>query len=380
MSVRQDKYRDPKTGAWKKYWAVDITFQHPDGRTERIRKVSPMNTKRGAEQYERSILQELLAGTYGQERKEEKTPTLEQFSKDFLTTYAATNNKPSEVDSKKMICERHLVPALGDLRLDKIGPKEIERYKGAKLASKLCAKTVNNHLTVLRRLLALAVEWGHITHVPPVKWLKCPEPEFDFLTFEEADRLLEAASREPEWYVMIIVGLRCGLRQGELIGLRWDDADLVAGIVVVRQSIVRGRVGTPKNGKKREVPLGNEVLAALKSHRHLKGELVFSNPDGSAFGKEQCKHPLWRACKRAGLRRIGWHVLRHSFASHLVMKGVPLKAVQELLGHSTIEMTMRYAHLSPDVRRDAVLKLDRRADTTPDTSTSNGRQMGGASS
>jgi site-specific recombinase XerD len=72
------------------------------------------------------------------------------------------------------------------------------------------------------------------------------------------------------------------------------------------------------------------------------------------FTKNECKHPLWRACERAGLRRIGWHVLRHTFASHLVMRGAPLKAVQELLGHATIEMTMRYAHLSPDTRRDAV--------------------------
>jgi integrase len=110
-------------------------------------------------------------------------------------------------------------------------------------------------------------------------------------------------------------------------------------------------------GKSREIPLNDKVLTALKRHRHLRGELVFCDEGGRMLPKV-CKWPMWSACKKAGLRRIGWHVLRHTFASHLVMRGAPLKAVQELLGHSTIEMTMRYAHLSPDVRRDAVRLLD----------------------
>ena len=105
--------------------------------------------------------------------------------------------------------------------------------------------------------------------------------------------------------------------------------------------------------------MSDEVLRALKAHRHLRGELVFCDADGRMLTKGECRHPLWRACKRAGLRQLGWHALRHTFASHLVMRGAPIKAVQELLGHSTIEMTMRYAHLSPDVRKDAVRLLDR---------------------
>jgi site-specific recombinase XerD len=110
----------------------------------------------------------------------------------------------------------------------------------------------------------------------------------------------------------------------------------------------------------RAIPLSPETVQLLKRHRHLRGELVFCARDGRMLVKTECKHPLWRACKRAGLRRIGWHVLRHTFASHLVMRGAVIKAVQELLGHSSITTTMRYAHLSPDARRAAIELLDQR--------------------
>jgi integrase len=182
------------------------------------------------------------------------------------------------------------------------------------------------------------------------------EPEFDFLSFEEAERLIEGA--DGEWRTMIVIGLKTGLRQGELLALRWEDVDLVGGRIVVRRAVARGKIGTPKSGKSREVSIGKAAIGALQAHRHLRGELVFSDLDGKLLTTGACKWPLWRACKRAVLRRIGWHVLRHTFASHLVMRGAPLKAVQELLGHSTMEMTMRYAHLSPDVRQAAARLLD----------------------
>jgi integrase len=145
---------------------------------------------------------------------------------------------------------------------------------------------------------------------------------------------------------------------GELRALQCDDVDLVAGRLIVRRNVWRGHFSTPKSGRNREIPLSDDALKALKAQRHLRGELVLCADDGRELTENECKWPIWRACKRAGLRRISWYVLRHTFASHLVRKGVPLKAVQELMGHATIEMTMRYAHLSPDVRRSAVQLLD----------------------
>src|SRR6478752_2725835 len=107
----------------------------------------------------------------------------------------------------------------------------------------------------------------------------------------------------------------------------------------------------------REIPLSAFTVEALKAHRRGKAKLVFAQ-HGRMNKKDECKWPLRRACRNAGLREVGWHALRHTFASQLAMKGVPLGSIQELLGHSTIEMTMRYAHLSPEVGRAAVSLLD----------------------
>jgi integrase len=157
---------------------------------------------------------------------------------------------------------------------------------------------------------------------------------------------------------MITVAIKTGLRLGELLALRKEDVDLVKGQIVVRQSVTRGIVTTPKSGKPREVDLGDEAITALKDARHLKGPLVFCGANGRMLSDVDCRRPLYDARRKAGLRHIGWHVLRHTFASHLAMRGASMKVVQELLGHATMDMTMRYAHLSPGVRREAVRLLD----------------------
>lgn len=338
-------------------WYVDVYVTVPGEGTRRIRRRSPVQTKKATEAYERQLLEDALStSTRLPERR------LSDFAVEYLETYASANNKYATLEAKESILRVHLLPALGDKLLTDIGPREIEALKAKLLAEGLSPKTVNNCLTVLRKILAVATEWGLLDKVPMVKWLKVPPQKFDFLSFEEADRLVAGA--DPEWRVAVLVALRTGLRLGELVALRWEDVDLVAGRLVVRRAASRDRVGTPKNGRTREIPLGHEVLAALKAHRHLKGELVFSGKGGSMYRKNMTKHPLWRACRKAGLRRIGWHVLRHTFASHLAMRGAPIKAVQELLGHATIDMTMRYAHLSPSVSREVVGLLERRGNIT----------------
>ncbi|WP_426753906.1 tyrosine-type recombinase/integrase [Myxococcus sp. Y35] len=384
MSVRLRKWKT-KEGKVQEAWWVDVKYQHPSGRVERVRKASPINTRRGAEEYERQVRQALLTGTFGKEKQNEpgRVLTLGEFVPRFIT-YSENNNKHSSVVTKRQILDDHLLPVFGNTPLDAIGPAEIEDFKAAmrkkpagipgrkNAPSKdalrkgsgvklLSLKSINNVLTVLHKLLALAQEQGVLQHVPRVKLFKTDKPAFDFLTFEEAERLLNAA--EPEWRTLVLLALKTGLRHGELIGLQWSDVDLKRGKLQVRRSIWQGVTGLPKGGRGRTVDLPGSVVDALKGHRHLRGPYVFCQPDGQPLTASMTEHRLSRAVSQAGISReqgrITWHDLRHTYGSHLAMRGVPLKVIQELMGHATIEMTMRYAHLAPEARESAVQQLDR---------------------
>jgi integrase len=342
-------------------WWVDFRFAR-----ERVRRKSPVNNKRGAEEYERQLRENLLLGKPLDPAETPEVPTAKVFLMDWLDTYAKTENKPSEQAAKECVVRLHLDPFFGAMRLDAIDEAAIARFKAAQVRKGLKPKTINNQLTVLRRALVTAKKWKVINVVPEIEWLKTDPPEFDFFTREESDRLLAATAKEH--YAMVATAVKAGLRRGELLALEWQDVDFVAAKIFVRRSAWQGHVTRPKGNKHREVEMSPRLLEALKVHRHLRGRLVFCASDGAMLRRDQIKNILPAACRKAGLREVQWHALRHSFASQLVMDGVPLKVIQELLGHATIEMTMRYAHLAPSVRRDAIATLDRPAKS--------GHQMG----
>ena len=151
------------------------------------------------------------------------------------------------------------------------------------------------------------------------------------------------------------------MRLGELFGLDWSAVDFQRRMVAVRQSFVRGNFGTPKSNKIRHIPLTDDVCLALYESRKPSG-LIFHREDGTPLSQHIAERALHRACNRAGLPLIGWHALRHTFASDLASEGVSMRAIQELLGHSTIVMTQRYAHLAPSSLRDAMTVLELRTE------------------
>ncbi len=352
MSVRQRKW------AGGKAWVVHVEFEHPDGSKTSIRKTSPVNTLRGAEEYERKLRQSLLDGTYG--KQVEEVPRFAAFVERYLEhCQSATDNKRSTLKSKRDILRKHLVPRYGKLRLDQIDTEKIDGLKTDLAKLELSHKTINNVLTVLHNILSVAVEWKKLPALPSIRWFKKQPQAFDFLTFDEAEQLVRAVPTG-RWKNMMQLALNTGLRIGELVGLAWEDVDLKGGRLIVRHSVFRGHLGTPKGGKTREVPLNQAATDALRAARRVGCPWVFPDREGQMIRNPQhaCADAIARISVAAGLRQIGWHTLRHTFASHLAMRGVPMKQIQDLLGHATAAMTERYAHLSPESKRDAVRALE----------------------
>jgi len=149
--------------------------------------------------------------------------------------------------------------------------------------------------------------------------------------------------------------------------LDWGEVVFTNGILSVRRSFSRGVLSLPKHGRTRDVPLPDNAVRVLREHRHLRSQVVFCQEDGERLTRDMIKAPFERVVKASGLHRITPHGMRHSYASQLVMAGVPLKAVQELLGHADIRTTMRYAHLAPRAKASYVQCLDEIPDSeTPE--------------
>jgi integrase len=331
-------------------WRVDITF-----RGKRYRKISPENTRSGALAYE-VVLRNMLTRGEDIDAPQQKEESFIDFANEWLNTYAKPNNKASELRAKKLIMRKHLIPAFGNLPLTKIQSGEIERYKARKIDQSLHPKTINNHITVLRRCLRSAQEWGRIERIPFMKLMRVPPSEMGFLSEDEERVFLDAAQNELS-RLMYITALNTGMRMGELLGLDWSAVDFQRKSICVRQSIVRGVFGTPKSNRVRFIPLTDTLAALLWGKREREG-LVFGRKDGSPLSDSALKKMIWNTCDRAGMKRFGWHRFRHTFASRLVSREVPLRAVQQLLGHASIQMTERYAHLAPTVLTDAIRVLE----------------------
>jgi integrase len=358
-------------------WEADVRLPLPSGEFYRERVRVPVSgktsAKRWADAREAEVLVLAAKGLdaaairlklSGKEASEgSAVPILNVFRERFVTEHlVAECKKPSSVAAVESIYRHHLASDFGSKALDSITESDVQALK-AKLVGK-SPKTVNNVLTVLSSMLRRAVEWGVIERAPRVKLLRAPQEQVEFYDFVEFDRLLQAARLlDPRIELLVLLGGHAGLRRGEILALEWSDVDLQRQRLHIRRSEWNGNVTVPKGGRDRRVAMTDALSAALKAHRHLRGPRVLYADGGITPTNKIVRRWMERAQARAGLTVMGGvHVLRHTFCSHLAMRGATPTAIQALAGHTTLSVTSRYMHLSPAAKDDAIRLLNRTAE------------------
>jgi integrase len=282
------------------------------------------------------------------DKKPVKKILLKEFMSQYLE-YSKSHKKPSmyERDCRSSL---HLLKYFSGCYLDGITPKKAEDYKSERRKS-VKGSTINRELALLRSVLNKAVEWGDI-ETSPIKKMKMfrePPGRVRYLSRQEIPALLRECSCRIK--PIVCVALYTGMRKGEILALKWKNIDFEQGIIHVEEVEFDGEVDSPKSGERRDVPICDIVKKSLEALPRT-GERIFE-------GVKDFREAFNNACKRAGIEDFHFHDLRHTFASHLVMQGTSIMIVKELLGHKTLEMTLRYAHLAPDVRRKAIMDLEK---------------------
>jgi len=295
--------------------------------------------------------------------------TMEEAGREFCQRLELKGRRKSHRLTVASDLRNHVAPFFAGKTLDRIRPEDIERYVAAKRKA-LATKTIRNHVNTMHSIFDLGLRKGWC-QVNPVKLadrptIKKSETRIQFLDQGELEKLLAArypddafGSIEPTLY---LTAAMTGLRQGELLGLRWRDVDLDARKVRVVSPYVRGEFGDPKSvGSGRSVPMADRVATALRELRERSvyardRDLVFCHPEtGKPLDRSKLVRRFRQALDRASVHRITFHELRHTFGTRMAASGTPMRTLQHWMGHADSKTTQIYAHYQPsDQEADAV--------------------------
>jgi len=323
------------------YW---IQFRDENGGRHRER-ISP--SKRHAEEVLAKRLTEVAERKFLVRRESGRLKF-----KDFAEEYIAKVVPNLRWADQAARIVRYWVAYFGDKKLSEITPEQIEAYRAKRRlapripGSKKLIKpaTINRETAVLKRMFNIARKWRLVENNPVtlVDMLAERNRRQRYLTTEEAERLVDCAV--PHLRPLLVVALNTGARRGELFGLKWRDVNLSAKVMSFTDT---------KNGKRRDIRINETVCETLRGMKR-SGDYVFTATGGKL---SSVVHGFKTACKKAGIEDFRFHDLRHTFASHAMMSGVDIGTLQQLLGHSSPTMTMRYSHLAPEHTMRAVEKI-----------------------
>lgn len=281
-------------------------------------------------------------------------PTFEEFVDPYMEHTRATK-APKTAYEEQTAINAHLLPVMGEMRLSEVTPATIERFKLRRLKQGVKPRTVNLNLTLISVIFGYAIQLGYATSnpVPSVKKLKEERRPPKYMRLDEVERFIEA-SRGIYLYGMMVCALTTGMRKSELCNLEWSDIDFDANTITIQPK----EDWRPKDRDYRTLemtPVLRDTLLAERERRIDGLTYVFSR-QGKKLGGDVRK-TLQRIARAAEIPTPTLHVLRHTFASHLAMEGVPLMHIQQLLGHSDYATTLVYAHISAESHRGQVKRL-----------------------
>jgi integrase len=283
-----------------------------------------------------------------EEISSDKKVYLKQFAHEYLG-YSGTHKAPKTV-LRDQLTLKTFMNQVGDRTLTTIDHKLIDQYLNSR-AQSVKKSTVNIELRHLKAAFSKGVQWGYIEKNPFGQVRPFRIPESAPLFFAEAEILNLLKSIEEHWLKEIVIfAMNTGVRIGELINLEWSDIDFGKRVIQISQK----DDFTTKSKRERLIPMNNEVFELLTGFKR-NGSYVFPTAEGLRRGQGFISKRFKRHVRKIGMdERFTFHSLRHTFASHLVQKGVSLYIVSKLLGHSNLKTTEVYAHLAPETFQEVV--------------------------
>jgi len=342
----------------------------------RQRWESVSRNKKAAERRLAEVAAELHRGVFSPL----KPILFRDFAPQWLRDYAEGAVKPLTLRLYRTLLRIHLLPAFGGLLLTQITTREVQSFCAQCLREKgLAPKTTNHLLLLLKLVLKHARQWGYLRENPVegVKPVRVEHREMAFLHPDEVQVLLKHAD-EP-FRTLFLTAILTGMRRGELLGLQWGDVDWHNNLIHVRRTLYalnrselaelkashKWRFSTPKSARSvRTIEMSPKLREALELHRLVcprsAEDLVFCTTDGQPLHAENMvRREFLPALSRAGLPRIRFHDLRHTYTTLLIAQGENVKVIQSQLGHASIQTTLdRYGHLLPETRRLVGERLD----------------------
>ena len=357
----------------KQSWQITVDI----GRSPEGKRIRYFETIRGRKSDAQKRLNELLVNLEKGIYVSSTRLSVAELLYHWLEGYAKTNCSPRTFEGYKSIIDNHIIPNLGHFQLKHLQPQAIQAYYG-KMITSLSARTVNHHHRVLYQALKFALRQGYIGR-NPCELVDAPSPKKKLmrtLTPTEVEILLDVA-QDSRYYPVIYTALSTGLRQAELLGLRWRDIDLdLLSISVSRILYKRNGVSQFKEPKtdhsRRRVAMTPKLALYLRGYQAEQtalrlalgttlglDDLVFSSVEGKPLNPYGLSHTFHRITVKAGLEGVRFHDLRHTFASLMLLQGAKPKVISEALGHASVAFTMdTYSHIIEGMQSDAMELLN----------------------